>query len=214
MPDSPATRPARVVVVAGPSGSGKSRLCARLAAEHGSPVVNLDDFFKDGTDPTLPRIALPGGPPLVDWDDPAAWLCEDATAALRRLCTSGSAEVPVYDIGSDGRVGSRRIERGDAAYVLAEGIFADLVVAPCRADGLLADAVCVANPALVTFWRRLVRDLREHRKPPTVVLRRGLALLRNEPVVVARAERAGCVVLPVPAAAARLRALLSSPSLR
>jgi len=34
---------AQVVVVAGPSGSGKSRLCERLAAEHGLPVVHLDD---------------------------------------------------------------------------------------------------------------------------------------------------------------------------
>jgi len=200
--------PARVVVVAGPSGSGKSRLCERLAAELGLSVVNLDDYFRDGDDPTLPRIALPGGPPVVDWDDPATWLGEDAFAGLRELCTTGRVEVPVYDIACDGRVGSRRVELGEAAYVLAEGIFADRMVAPCRAEGLLADAVCVANPPLVTFGRRLARDLREHRKPPTVVLRRGLALLRNEPVVVARAERAGCTVLRPSAAAARLRALV------
>ena len=208
------TRPARVVLVAGPSGAGKSRLCERLSAEHGVPVVNLDDFFRDGDDPALPRIALPGGPPVVDWDDPATWLCEEAFTALRELCTTGRVEVPVYDIGADSRVGARRVELRDAAYVLAEGIFADLAVAPCRAEGLLADAVCVANPPLVTFWRRLVRDLREHRKPPTVVLRRGVALLRTEPVVVARAERAGCVVLSSGAAGVRLRELLGAAARR
>ena len=60
-----------------------------------------------------------------------------------------------------------------ASYVVAEGLFAQEVVAGCRERGLLADAVCVRNHRLVTFWRRLTRDLREHRKPPLVLLRRG-----------------------------------------
>ena len=51
---------------------------------------------------------------------------------------------------------------GGSTHVLVEGIFADRMVAPCRERGLLADAVCVHNPRLVTFVRRLVRDLREH----------------------------------------------------
>ena len=40
--------------------------------------------------------------------------------------------------------------------------------------GLLAAAYCVRQHPLVTFWRRLTRDLREHRKPPLVLVRRGL----------------------------------------
>jgi uridine kinase len=79
--------------------------------------------------------------------------------------------------------------------VLAEGIFADRVVGPCREAGLLADAVCVHNPRLITFWRRLVRDLRERRKPAWVLVRRGVALLRQDLDVVNRARRAGCTVL-------------------
>ena len=58
--------------------------------------------------------------------------------------------------------------------------------------GLLADAICVRHHRLVTFWLRLVRDLQEHRKPPLVLLRRGLALLRAEPRVVAHAVSLGC----------------------
>ena len=40
--------------------------------------------------------------------------------------------------------------------------------------GLLAAAYCVRQHPLVTFWRRLTRDLREHRKPPLVLVRRGV----------------------------------------
>src|SRR4051812_9031970 len=144
--------PAQVIVVAGPSGAGKSVLCRRLCAERGLAWVNLDDFNKDGDDPTLPVARLPGGAPIVDWDDPRSWHRDLAVEALTRLCREGAVEVPVYDIASDGRVGERTVRLGDAAYVLAEGIFADHVVQPCREQGLLAAAVCVRNPPLLTFW--------------------------------------------------------------
>lgn len=201
---------ARVVVVAGPSGSGKSRLCRRLATEHGLPVVNLDDFYKDGSDPTLPRVHLAGGADVVDWDDPASWVLEDAVAALEELCGDGCADIPIYDIASDGRVGHRVVSLEGAPYVLAEGIFADQVVAPCRAAGLLADAICVHNPRLLTFWRRLVRDVRERRKPVWVLLRRGVSLLRHDLDVVDRARRAGCEVLTSEQAFGRVSALAAA----
>lgn len=200
---------ARVIVVAGPSGSGKSRLCRRLATDFGLPVLNLDDFYKDGTDPSLPRTHLPAGRQIADWDDPASWLRDEAVDALERLCRTGSCEVPVYDITRDGRVGSRLVGLGGASYLLAEGIFADQVVGPCRERGILGDAVCVRNPRLLTFWRRLTRDLREGRKAPWVLVRRGVALLRSEPAVVARAAEQGCVVLTSPRAYDRLATLAS-----
>ena len=56
---------------------------------------------------------------------------------------------------------------------VAEGIFAHHVVAKCRENGMLAAAYCVRQHPTVTFWRRLTRDLREHRKPPLVLVRRG-----------------------------------------
>ena len=81
---------------------------------------------------------------------------------------------------------------GSPPYVVAEGLFAQEVVAGCRDRGLLADAVCVRNHRLVTFWRRFTRDLREHRKPPLVLLRRGWLLMRAEPEVVSHAVSCGC----------------------
>ncbi|MBU2075047.1 MAG: ATP-binding protein, partial [Actinobacteria bacterium] len=94
---------ARVIVLAGPSGSGKSRLAARL----GLPVLRLDDFYKDGDDPTLPRIEHGANAGLVDWDHPDSWLPEDALATMVELATTGHAEVPVYEISENGRCGSR-----------------------------------------------------------------------------------------------------------
>jgi uridine kinase len=107
----------------------------------------------------------------------------------------GCADVPVYDIAHDGRTGHRVLDLGDRRLFLAEGIFAQDIVDECREAGILAAAYCVTQNPMVTFWRRLVRDLRERRKPPLVLVRRGLALMRGQSRVVADAAAKGCVVV-------------------
>jgi uridine kinase len=179
---------ARVIVLAGPSGAGKSRLAERI----GLPVLRLDDFYKSAGDPTLPRITHGANAGLVDWDDPESWLVEDAMAALDALCRTGRADVPIYDIAHDGRCGSQTLDLGGHDLFVAEGIFAQEVVPPCRDADLLAAAYCVRQHPMVTFWRRLTRDLREHRKPPLVLVRRGVALLRDQRHVVEHAVERGC----------------------
>jgi uridine kinase len=201
--------PARVIVLAGPSGAGKSRLAERL----GLPVLHLDDFYKSGDDPTLPKIANGANSGLTDWDHPDSWLRDDALATLEQLCRTGSAEVPVYEIARNGRSGSRVLDLDGSSLFVAEGIFAPEVVAGCAERGLLAAAYCVRQHRLVTFWRRLTRDLREHRKPPLVLLRRGWALLRDQERVVAHAVARGCRAMTPDEAYAdvqRLRARLPS----
>jgi uridine kinase len=183
--------PAQMIVVAGPSGSGKSRLSRRL----GLPVLNLDDFYKDGDDPTLPCVDLAGGAPIVDWDSAESWNAADAVAAIEALCRDGRADVPAYDIALSRRTGHHVLDLGASPCFVAEGIFAQEVVAECRRRELLADAICLTQHPAVTFFRRLTRDLREHRKPPTVLVRRGLHLLREQRLVVAHAAALGCRVL-------------------
>ncbi len=179
---------AQVVVLAGPSGAGKSRLAERL----GLPVLRLDDFYKDGEDPSLPRITHGANVGLVDWDDPASWHRDDALAALRELCADGRTEVPIYEIAQSARRGSRTVDLEGRTRFVAEGIFAPDVVAACRDEGMLAAAYCITQHPLVTFWRRLTRDLREHRKPPLMLVRRGVALTQDQKQVVSRAVRQGC----------------------
>jgi uridine kinase len=195
---------ARVIVLAGPSGAGKSRLSHRL----GLPVLRLDDFYKDGSDPTLPHITHGPNTGLVDWDDPASWLETDALRAIEELCVTGTTQVPVYDIAHDGRVGMQTLSLGGGEAFVAEGIFAQEIVGDCERAGHLLAAYCVTQRPVITFWRRLVRDLRERRKPPAVLLRRGVGLMRGQHRMVAHAASKGCRVAHPHTAYAELRALL------
>lgn len=197
------TLKARVVVLAGPSGCGKTRLAVRA----GVPIVALDDFYRDGDAPGMPMV---GG--HVDWEDPASWDAEAAVAALGELCRTGRADVPIYSIADDARTGSRPISLDGSPVVVAEGIFAAEVVSRLDAEGLLADALLLHSPALVTFWRRLLRDHREGRKAPMVLVRQGLAKLRDERKVVARQALLGCRRIAKPAAATLLTDLAATPA--
>jgi uridine kinase len=175
--------PAQAVLLAGPSGSGKSTLAAHL----GWPVLRLDDFYREGGDPLLPRDAHG----RVDWDHPNAWNADAALAAITELARRGEVCAPVYELGADRVVGAHRVELAGAPLFLAEGLFADRLVAGARAAGVLADAVVLAPAAATTFLRRLARDVAEARKPWPVLVRRGLRLWREHAAVVARCERAG-----------------------
>lgn len=192
------TSHARVILISGPSGSGKSSLAERS----GLPVLQLDDFYKDGDDPSLPR--LPDG--AVDWDSPLAWHRDQALAAIRALYEDGRAEVPVYSIPDNGRVDTHTLELGGAGAFIAEGIFAAEIVAECEAQGLLGDALCLRNGALTTAWRRLRRDVREGRKSLPVLLRRGARLMRAERSIVGRQVALGSYPCAGPEAERRIRA--------
>lgn len=202
--DEDAAPSARVVLIGGPSGSGKSR----LAALSGLPVLKLDDFYRSGDSDGLPR--LPGG--QVDWDDPDSWHREAAMTAIESLCATGSAEVPIYDLAANGPRGTATVELRGASAFVAEGIFVAELIGPTQAAGLLERAICIRRSRWVTFVLRLARDLRERRKPPMFLLRRGLGLARSEPAAVRVLVSAGCDPLSLDAAAGCLRALHRRPS--
>lgn len=174
---------AEVVILAGPSGSGKSHLAERL----GWTVLRLDDFYHPHHHPDLPMSSLG----IADWDDVGSWDLAGAMVAISELCREGSAQVPVYDIATSDIVGTHTVTATGDRFI-AEGLFAPDIVSPCREAGLLSAAICLTRPRVLVFALRFVRDLREARKPPTVLLRRGWRLLRAQPQVVAAAIEAGC----------------------
>ncbi|MFD8271102.1 uridine kinase [Streptomyces flaveolus] len=176
--------PTRVVLLCGPSGSGKSLLAARS----GLPVLRLDDFYKEGSDPTLPLVA---GSSDIDWDHPGSWDADAAVAAITELCRAGRTHVPVYDISLSARTGEDAVDIGRTPLFLAEGIFAAEIVSRCRELGLLADALCLSRGPLTTFRRRFLRDLREGRKSVPFLLRRGWRLMRQERSIISRQTALG-----------------------
>lgn len=171
-PDHPSDLPPRrIVLLAGPSGSGKGEMVRRS----GLVQVPLDEFYRDLDDPGLPRRFG-----IVDWDDPASWDAGAALAALTALAHDGAAEIPAYSISASRRTGTHRLEVGAHRLLVAEGIFAAQLVGPLHRAGLLADALVLTRPAALVFGLRLARDLRESRKAPGTLVRRGWALAREQ----------------------------------
>ncbi|MFE0774136.1 uridine kinase [Streptomyces sp. NPDC058861] len=191
--------PTRVVLLTGPSGSGKSS----LAAVTGLPVLRLDDFYKEHDDPSLPLV---DGSADIDWDSPQSWDADAAVSAVVALCRTGRTDVPVYDLATSSRTGREGLDIGRTPLFVAEGIFAAEIVARCRDLGVLADAICLRGRPSTTFRRRLARDLREGRKSVPFLLRRGWRLMRAERAIVARQAELGAHPCAKPEALGRLAA--------
>jgi uridine kinase len=173
------------VLLCGPSGSGKTHLAARS----GLPVFRLDDFYKNGDDPSVPQSAELGIP---DWDDVGTWHADRSVDALVALCHGGCVEVPTYDIGLSRAVGTSVFETGGAPVIVAEGVFAADIIAALGARGILADAVVLTRRPWTNVVRRFARDLAERRKPPVTLWHRGRLLMAAEPAMVATAAGTGC----------------------
>ena len=195
---------AQVVLLAGPSGCGKTY----LARSSGLPILALDDFYRPATDPRMPH----GADGEVDWEDPRSWDPDAACDAMEALCCAEEAIVPDYSFAANRAVGTKVVQRGTARVVIAEGIFAAEVIAPLRDRGLLADALLIHHPRWLTFVRRLIRDVREHRKSPWYLVHQGWAKARAEPKVVARQRSLGARPVTQEEALLRLAELAAPPA--
>ena len=189
---------AKIAIVAGPSGSGKSRLAERLDWS----VIRLDDFYYDIDAPSLPMSSLG----IPDWDHVDAWNFNAAIDSIEQLVQTGQAEMPVYDISTSKRVGTQLV-KATGPVVIAEGIFAAHIVQACKDRGLLATAILIKRPRIVNFFLRLVRDIKESRKPIITLLRRGWRLYQDEPRIIIEALAAGCSPMNINEAEAHLRSL-------
>ena len=94
-----------VILIGGPSGSGKSY----LASKYGNPHLPLDEYYRqlseDGNPVPFPRTAYGE----VDWDHSGTWNKEAALQAIDELLENGSTMVPNYSISTSSYDGHREI---------------------------------------------------------------------------------------------------------
>ena len=167
----------------GSSSSPDPRGRASRASPSGSGCrsLRLDDFYKDGDDPTLPRSDRPGRNADRRLGRPGVLVLR-RRRRRRRAAVPRPGRVDVAGLRHRPRRPDRAPRRSTSAARRTSwrrGSSPRRWSPTAARAGLLADAVCVRSTPLVTFWRRLTRDLREHRKPPLVLVRRGLHLLAD-----------------------------------
>ena len=111
---------------------------------------------------------------IVDWDHPDSWDAERAVASLCELVDTGRTDTPDYDISTQPSGRPPRGDRRPRRPRRRRGHLRGRGGRPAAASaGVLHSAWCVHHRPAVTFVRRLARDLKERRKPPLVLVRRG-----------------------------------------
>ncbi|MEF9969480.1 MAG: nucleoside kinase [Ruthenibacterium sp.] len=114
---------AKVVMLTGPSASGKTTTAHKLSAEviargGGSAVISLDNFFKNIED--YPRLS----DGTVDYESVDALDINGINRALLALVRTGKTEIPDFDFCREQRrQGTIQVEVGDG-IVFIEGIHA------------------------------------------------------------------------------------------
>jgi uridine kinase len=113
-------KPARLILIAGPSCSGKSTLASSLTQQlshHRAVQLSLDNYYRDLSH--LPAIERA----QQNFDHPEAWEHERILNDLAQLKARASINMPIYDFHSHSRSPDTHHITG-ANYIIAEGIFA------------------------------------------------------------------------------------------
>lgn len=154
------SRLARIIAIAGGSGSGKSYLAGYVAGRLGAPVVSLDAYYRD-----LSHLP-PGERARWNFDHPDALDWPLLRRQLAELHAGNRVEIPVYDFATHTRTG--RVKRIDPrGYLVLEGIFA-LWDAGVRR--LLSAGVFIDFSDEGRLERRTARDVAERGRTPASVL--------------------------------------------
>lgn len=143
----------RFIVIAGGSGSGKSRLAGRLQQALGprTSLITLDHFYHD-----LAHLPL-AERDLVNFDHPDAIDWPAVQAVVASLKSGLTAEIPRYDFATH-----TRLERGDrldaTPWVVLEGLW------PLKCEAIRSActlSVFIDCPSDVRLCRRIARDTLE-----------------------------------------------------
>ena len=188
----------RLVLLAGPSASGKTTTAHRLCRELGkrgipAAVISLDNFFKNPAD-------MPIGPDgAPDFESVHSLRLPRLTACLHELMTNGACEMPVFDFERHRVADETRVfTRGEEDVTVVEGLHAlhPLIADPLSPNGILrlrtavgrpltADGKILLDPRRIRLCRRLIRDARFRNSDPANTLRLWVRVVRGEELYLA-----------------------------
>ena len=162
----------RVILLAGPSGSGKTtsaNLIAEAIKARGfeSHVISLDDFYRNQTDPSYPRLESGER----DFESPNALNFPEIEDTLLRIADGKDFEIPRYDFKLGARAGKTRYSKITHGCLVIEGLHA---LHPDICDSVPADKCLkifisvstnindrgkrILSGRKLRFVRRMVRD--------------------------------------------------------
>jgi len=154
----------KLILVAGPSSSGKSTLAHALCEAFGADcalLLSLDNYYRDL------RHLSPQERALRDFDQPAAWESERLIEEMQQLIEGKTIDMPQYDFNTHLRVDQTQ-HISPYPYIIAEGLFA-LCYAELNALASLEVFVDIDDEA--ALQRRLDRDIRKRGRSPECVTR-------------------------------------------
>ena len=142
-----------IVSICGGTGSGKSSLTRRLAAEWGDMCncISHDNYYKHEPGMTPEQRAV------YNFDEPAALDSHLLVEDLRRLRAGQSTEIPVYDFVTQSRM-PQTIHLEPTPIVIVEGI---LIMAEPQVMEQVDLKIFIDTPEDVRLERRLRRDVEE-----------------------------------------------------
>jgi uridine kinase len=144
------------VAIAGGSCAGKTTFARRLRqgieTTYGfsSPIIGMDNFFRDIDDKLLPRTK--DGNPI--YDQPNSYHIDELRFSLYRLILGRDAFMPKYDLPTN-----RRTAEGDiiqpASIIILDGLFAIWMIQRINARNV---SIFIEASYDIRKSRRLVRD--------------------------------------------------------
>ena len=143
-------RSPQIIAICGGSGSGKSTLAHKFV---GAAVIATDSFYRDLTELT------PREDGTYDFDHPSSVDLEQCAEAVLKLADSEDAIIPVYDMRTCSRVGTKLVPAPKNKIVVVEGIFA--FHAPLNEIATLR--IFIDTPVDQRMARRLRRDVERGR---------------------------------------------------
>jgi uridine kinase len=147
------TQPCLVIAIAGLSASGKTTLAQDLSEELNSPLIQMDDYYKD--------IPANTAVESLNWDDPEMFHLDEWREHLEALAQGQTVQIPRYDFCTSLRSGSRTAT--PSPTIIAEGQFA---LHPNAIPDHHCINIFVELDIEAAFSRRLLRDTSERGRTP------------------------------------------------